>query len=175
MQQESCAVRCGNFSPQEDKVCGDCFRLFKLIGLIWPLSMDRLLSPSTSSNPLFFRSLAKMRAGIRGLDLCRDRRRLLSATPPSSLPCRLPKLFPGLLNVCMREIGNADKRPCKFNPSVCPPFDSLADKEGSPYLLPPATPLHSCQPLSYPAAYVSSTDSRGRRESLVEKGQCAIF
>lgn len=91
MQQESHAVRCGNSSPQEGMVCGGGFRLFKLAGLIWPLSMDRLLSPSLPSNPLlfFFRSLAKMRAGIHGLDLCRNRRRLLSADPllPSHADC----------------------------------------------------------------------------------------
>lgn len=39
----------------------------------------------------------------RGLDLCQNWRRLLSVA---------------LLDVCMREIGSADKRPCKFNPSV---------------------------------------------------------
>lgn len=158
MQQESRAVCCGNSPPQEGTVCGGGFRLFKLAGLIWPLSMDRLLSPSLSSDPPFFFPLARE-------DARRDSRPwfmpkstpFIISLPSSSLPRRLPKLFPGLLNVCMREIGNADKHPCKFNPSVCPPFDSRADKEGSSCL--PSSPLHSCHPC--PVAYVSSTGSRG--------------
>jgi len=174
MQQESRAVRCGNSPPQEGTVCGDGSRLFKLAGLIWPLSMDRLLSPSLFSNPpLFFVRSRRCAPGFAALIYAEIDAVYYQTTPASSpLPRRLPKLFPGLLNVCMREIGNADKRPCKFNPSVCPPFDSLADKEGSPYL--PPSPLHSCQSLSYPAAYVSPTSSRGRG-SLVEKDQCGIF
>jgi hypothetical protein len=108
-----------------------------------------------------------MRAGNRGLDLCRNRRRLLSGPLSHSLP------FPGaplserpnhsvvLLNVCMREIGNADKRPCKFNPSVCPPFGSPADKEGtSVSTIHPSVTI----PLSYLPSVVCalSTGSRAR-------------
>lgn len=165
MQQESRAVRCGNSSPQRGMVCGAGFRLFKLAGLIWPLSMDRLLSPSLSllQSPFFSFAREDARRDSRPWFMPKSTPFIISL-PPSALPRRLPKLFPGLLNVCMREIGNADKRPCKFNPSVCPPFDFLADKEGSPYL--PPSPLRSCQPLSYRAAYVSSTGSQGMEERI---------
>jgi len=145
----------GILCHREKRSAGVGFRLFNLAGLIWPLSMDRRLSSlvlglslslcfslslSLYCPLIFFRLLAKMRAGNRGLDLCRNRRRLLSVSFSLSLSLSCfsnPLLFlPSahsvvLLNVCMREIGNADKRPCKFNPSVCPPFGSLADKEGT--------------------------------------------
>lgn len=168
MQQESRAVRCGNSPPQEGVVCGDGFRLFKLAGLIWPLSMDRL-----SSRPLYPPILRSFFFSFPREDARRDSRPwfMPRSTPfiigqlPSPLLRRLPKLFPGLLNVCMREIGNADKRPCKFNPSVRPPFDSLADKEGSLYL--PPFPLHSCLVLSSSLCLVDSFC--GRRGSPVKR------
>jgi len=130
MQQETRAVSCGNSPPQEGMVCVGGFRLFNLAGLIWPLSMDRLLSPFLFLflSLVFFVRSRRCAPGFAALIYAK-----IGAVYYQSLPSSLrpPKPFLALLDVCMREIGNADKRPCKFNPSVCPPFDSLADKEGT--------------------------------------------
>lgn len=86
--------------------------------------MNRLFSPSL----FFFTRSRRCAPGFAALIYAKIGAVYYQSLP---FPLRLPKPFLALLNVCMREIGNADKRPCKFNPSVYPPFDSLADKEGS--------------------------------------------
>lgn len=76
-------------AARESMVCGGGFRLFKLAGLIWPLSMDSSCSSLYPPILPFFRPLAKMRVGIHSLDLCRNRRRLLSTSLllPSHADC----------------------------------------------------------------------------------------
>lgn len=170
MQQESRAVRCGNPLPQGRTVCGGGFRLFNLAGLIWPLSMNRLFSPSLffpfSSFSFFFARSRRCAPGFAPWFMPKSAPFIISLSP---FVLRLPKPFLALLNVCMREIGNADKRPCKFNPSVCPPFDSLADKEGSSVstILPfvPAIPCSTASSL----CLVDEFSGDGRKEALYRK------
>lgn len=166
MQQESRAIRCGNSPPQGRTVCGGGFRLFNLAGLIWPLSMNRLFSPSlflSFPSSLFFARSRRCAPGFAALiyaEIGAVYYQSLSPLPPFDCPNLLV-----LLNVCMREIGNADKRPCKFNPSVCPPFDSLVDKEGSSTILPSVSACYSLFHRQQPVS--RRRILRGRKEGSI--------
>lgn len=149
MQQETRAVRCGNSLPQEGMgfVGGENgFRLFNLAGLIWPLSMDRLLSRSLSLS-LFFLQPAKMRVGIRSLDLCRNRRRLLSVSRPFPRPH--PRSQYRWMCACVKLETQTSVHANLTRPSVRHSTPWPTKKE-LPYL--PPLPCHS---LVLPAAAVS--------------------
>jgi len=138
--------------------------------------MDRFLSPSLSSNPPFFSVRSRRCApGFAALiyaeiDAVYYQPFLL---PPSLADC--PNCSRGCwMCACVKLETQTSVHANLTRPSVRHSTPRPTKKEVRIYYS-PASPLHSCQSLSYPAAYVSSTGSRGRRESLIQEGQCAIF